>query len=283
MEENKNEIESSKEKEAFKNLKVDYSKSKEDIWAQMETTIDSKASVAEAPKVVKMKFMKWSIAAVLLALISFGMFAKLYTIDVEVAKGEFAEHTLPDGSIVYLNAESSLSYQPYWWTFERSVELKGEAFFEVQKGEKFAVESSHGKTEVLGTSFNIYSRDDNYSVFCSTGKVKVSDNSGSSVLLTPGNFAELKENNISLSESSENEILSWRLNKFIYNTTSLDKVFGDLERQYDISIDAKKQIRSKVYTGVFERDISIEDALRIICLSFDLSFEEESSKTYRVH
>lgn len=283
MEENKNDIESQKEKEIFRNMKVNYSKSKEEIWAKMELTIDSKSTKEPSPKVIKLGLMKWSVAAAILALVSLGIFARFYKISIDAVKGEFAEHELPDGSTVHLNAETSISYHPYWWSFDRSVSLTGEAFFEVEKGEKFAVISNYGTTEVLGTSFNIYARDKNYSVYCSTGKVKVSDQEGKSVILNPGNFAELKNDNVVLSTSSENEVLSWRLNKFIYNTTSLDKVFSDLERQYDISIEAKKQIRSKVYTGVFDRDVLPEDALRIICLSFDLSFEEISNKTYRVH
>jgi transmembrane sensor len=283
MEDNKNNIETSKEQETFNNMKVDYAESKGDIWAQMEAEIDSDAEKSPNKKVFKMAFVKWSAAAIILLTIGLGFFAKLYTLNVDVSKGEFVSHRLPDGSEVYLNAESSISYHPYWWNFDREVNLEGEAFFEVEKGEKFTVKSDLGTTEVLGTSFNIFARDKNYFVYCSTGKVRVSDLKGESVLLSPGTSAEIKDDKVKLSLTNENEVLSWRLNKFIYNTTSLNKVFEDIERQYDITIDAKKQIRNKVYTGVFDRTVSSNEALKIICLSFDLDFEETANNTYRIY
>lgn len=282
MEENKEDINSSKEQQIFNKMKVNYSKSKEDIWAQMENRIDAKTNESQPSKVFKLGIIKWSLAAVVLALLGIGVFAKFYDIDVSVGKGEFAEHKLPDGSTIYLNAESTINYHPYWWDFNREVTLTGEAFFEVQKGEKFSVTSSLGKTEVLGTSFNIYARAKEYQVYCSTGKVKVSKKEGESVIITPGKYVELKDDKLAVSSTTEDEIISWRINKFIYNTTSLDKVFSDIERQYDIKIEAKNTIKNKVYTGVFDRTVSVEDALTIICLSFDLSFEETDSKTYHV-
>ena len=62
--------------------------------------------------------------------------------------------------------------------FSRKVSLEGEAFFEVNPGKKFEVVSKFGKTIVLGTSFNIYSRNSSYQVTCMTGKVKVIENTG---------------------------------------------------------------------------------------------------------
>ena len=71
-----------------------------------------------------------------------------------------------------LNAASRLQYHPYWWRFERQVKLEGEVFL-VKPGTLFKVVSEKGTTEVLGTEFNIYSREKNYSVFCQSGTVKV--------------------------------------------------------------------------------------------------------------
>jgi transmembrane sensor len=283
MEENKNNIESLKEQKTFKNMKVNYAKSKEDIWAQLEEKVASAKQPSSIQKTIKLPYLKWSVAAVLFITIGLGLFARLHTVHLNVSKGEFATHVLPDGSQVFLNAQSSISYTPYWWSFDRQVNLEGEAFFEVAKGEKFTVNSKLGQTEVLGTSFNIYSRDQDYTVYCSTGKVKVSDQRGESVLLTPGSFTEVNNDKLAVSTKTETEALSWRLNKFVYNTTSLDKVFSDLERQYNITIAAKKQIRRKVYTGVFDRTVSFKEALNIICLSFDLNFEETSSETFHVY
>ena len=82
--------------------------------------------------------------------------------------------TLPDNSIVTLRGGSELSYAPYWWFADRSLQFEGEAFFDVEKGSSFTVQSDNGVTQVLGTSFSIYANDENYEVFCKTGKVKSS-------------------------------------------------------------------------------------------------------------
>ncbi len=282
MEQN-NKDNSTKEKEIFSKMEIKYSKSKSDIWAELESKVDENAQPLSDKKVVKMSFVKWAAAAIILVTFGLGLFAKLHTVTSSVSKGEFATHKLPDGSTVYLNAESSISYQPYWWNINREVSLEGEAFFEVQKGEQFTVTSDMGSTQVLGTSFNIFARDDFYSVYCSTGKVKVNDSEGEAVFLDPGMSAEIIENQLTFSELTENEALSWRQNKFVYNATPLDKVFKDLERHYDISIEAKKQIKSELFTGVFDREVSAEDALKIICLSFELKIEKKSKKSFRLY
>ena len=72
-----------------------------------------------------------------------------------------------------LNSASSLSYYPFWWSFDKKAELNGEAFFEGEHAKNFTITSDKAETTVLGTSFNIYARDNDYQVTCVTGKVKV--------------------------------------------------------------------------------------------------------------
>jgi ferric-dicitrate binding protein FerR (iron transport regulator) len=80
---------------------------------------------------------------------------------------------LPDGSKVELNSESDLSFHRYRWLLQRRVNLRGEAFFEVAKGKRFDVVSDVATTSVVGTSFNVLARAENYTVTCLTGKVAV--------------------------------------------------------------------------------------------------------------
>ncbi|MEL7006699.1 MAG: FecR domain-containing protein, partial [Bacteroidota bacterium] len=81
--------------------------------------------------------------------------------------------TLSDGSEVKMNAASVLSYNTKDWDKKRTLNLSGEAFFKVQKGATFVVETANGDVQVLGTSFNVKSRGNVLNVACYTGKVEV--------------------------------------------------------------------------------------------------------------
>ncbi len=271
------------EKELFSQLKPSYSKSKEDVWASLEKTITEDQTVQKT-KTIRFVWLKYSAAASILIAIGLGLFARLYTTTVDVPAEQNSQHTLPDGSIVFLNAESSINYHPYWWSFNREVELNGEAFFEVEKGETFSVLSSMGSVEVLGTSFNIYNRDQTYTVYCKTGKVRVQNQQANEVILKPGQVTNAESLARETTEDLNSEqIMSWRLNKFLYNTTPLTKVLEDFERHYGIKIDIHmNHINELHYTGLFKRDIGAEKALEIVSFSFDLIIEKTKENTYLV-
>jgi len=271
------------EKELFSQLKPSYYKSKEDVWASLEKTITDDQTVQKT-NTIRFVWLKYSAAASILIAIGLGLFARLYTTTVDVPAEQNSQHTLPDGSIVFLNAESSINYHPYWWSFNREVELNGEAFFEVEKGETFSVLSSMGSVEVLGTSFNIYNRDQTYTVYCKTGKVRVQNQQANEVILKPGQVTNAESLARETTEDLNSEqIMSWRLNKFLYNTTPLTKVLEDFERHYGIKIDVQmNHINELHYTGLFKRDIGAEKALEIVSFSFDLIIEKTKENTYLV-
>lgn len=263
----------------FDNLKVAHNKPKKDIWKELSESIEEK-SQQKKTKVFRLKWLKVAATAIILIGIGSLSFMRFYSIDISSQKGEFVEHLLPDGSHIQLNAETSISYHPYWWSFSRELEMEGEAFFEVKKGSKFQVNSTNGSTQVLGTSFNIYARNDEYSVYCRSGKVRVSHDN-STQILKPGDYTLLMGNELEKSIISEDEAISWKLSKFIYNTTGLDKVFDDFERQYDMNIEVKNSdIYDLNYTGMFDRNITAEEALGMICLTFDLDYVKSGNFTY---
>lgn len=275
------------EKELFSRLELSYSRSRTDVWDAIKTVTSDKDLPVETKtaKVIPINWIPLSIAASFLILVSIGLFARLYTTTLRVEPGELSSYVLPDGSTVQLNAGSVISYAPYWWWLQRRMELEGEAFFEVTNGKSFSVQSKLGTTQVLGTEFNIYARGPEYQVYCLTGKVEVSDGLSNQVILEPGEFAKLEEKELKKQTKnfSEASILSWRSNKFIYNTTPLSKVFEDVERHYDTKINYQiDNIGQYHYTGLFNRSVTAEEALEIICHSFDLTFESDSDSTFVV-
>ncbi len=240
-----------------------------------------------------------AVAASLALLLCAGLTARFYTTTVHVAPGEFTSHTLPDGSEVHLNAATTIKYHPYWWRMDRAVKLNGEAYFVVAKGKKFTVDAVLGSTEVLGTEFNMYARGDNFTVLCEEGKVRVVsemvvEGTQKEVTLTQGEMAVLELNKLAKQGSSEakltsqgmvsrTEILSWRSGQFIYNTTPLSKVFQDLERQYNMTIDlANAKIAEEPYTGGFSRNTEFEQVLIVVCATSELSYEKTGERTYLI-
>ena len=156
----------------FGKAEIPFEKSKEDIWNKLESKLDLEY-VPETKRVISYR-MTFAIAATVLLLVAVFSVFRFYTTTIESPAGLHLTAMLPDGSSVEMNAESTISYKPLWWRFSRTVKFEGEGFFEVEKGEKFTVTSNLAKTVVLGTSFNINTRNDQYAVICYTGKVKIS-------------------------------------------------------------------------------------------------------------
>ena len=274
-----------KENKVFSNLKPNYSKNKKDVWSEINLAISQNELQREKKTTPTIKlWYKYSIAASFLVLFSIGISLRLYTTEIYTLTNETSNHILPDGSKIELNAATTISYHPYWWKFNRSVDLEGEAFFKVQKGEEFNVISSNGTTQVLGTSFNIYSRNEEYKVYCKSGKIRVIDNELNKVILQPGQFAETETNKIQLKNNINPElILAWKSDMFIYKNTQLKKVFKDFETYYGIKIETKLNAISNLsYSGFFKRKTTINQALEIVCYSFDLKLDKINKNHYLV-
>lgn len=270
-----------KSKAFFSGGEFRWAKSGADVWATLESKIE------DQPKsrllLVNFSVTKWLIAASIVILFSVGSFMRLYTELVIAPAGQHAETLLPDQSKINLNAASSVSYHPYWWWVNRNVKLQGEAFFEVEKGRKFTVESSKGITQVLGTSFNIFAREDIYKVTCVTGRVRVKSNEGHEVVITPNSKAEINQKgeiNVLTHIETYPEI-SWKKNIFIFTATPVYQVFNEIERQYGISIEAKVDGNS-LYSGNFTKVQNVEEVLAYVCPAIGLKFVRKSDGEYLI-
>jgi ferric-dicitrate binding protein FerR (iron transport regulator) len=178
---------------------------------------------------------------------------------------------LPDGSSVSLNAESELTYKPYWWFASRNVSLKGEACFDVTHGSKFTVKSGANAVTVLGTIFNIFARADKYRVTCLTGKIEVAA-SGDNILLTPNMQASLRNGKLEVTENVDAaQSVGWTQNKFAFTGVPLADVVQEIERQYDIHVTASSKTDC-LYTGNFSKTKEPGEVLEIIGKPFGITF-----------
>jgi len=258
-----------------------WEKSEADIWANME------AQIVDQPKgrlfTFNFTLTKWMAAASIVILFSLGSFLRFYSVTIESPAGQHLEAMLPDQSKVNLNAQSSLTYNPYWWKINRKVKLEGEAFFEVQKGKKFSVVSAKGITQVLGTSFNIFAREEIYKVTCITGTVKVKSKLGYEAIIKPNSKAEINQNgqiNVLTNIETFPEI-SWKKNIFLFTATPVHAVFTEIERQYGVSINTKIDNES-LYTGNFNKDQNVEEILEYVCPALGLKYIRKSTGEYLI-
>jgi ferric-dicitrate binding protein FerR (iron transport regulator) len=183
-----------------------------------------------------------------------------------------------------MNADSRMAFKPLWWRFARKLNFEGEGYFEVEKGKKFEVVSDFGRIVMLGTSFNIYSRDSEYKVTCFTGKVKVISFTSDEAVLSPeyearvdsdGNIVVWKDQNAGVSNA-------WINNMFNFTARPLIQVLNEIGRQYDVTIQLKTKLDYS-YTGYFSKDKPVEEVLTLVCKPFGLTFARISEKEYDIY
>jgi transmembrane sensor len=186
-------------------------------------------------------------------------------------RGHHIGHTLPDGSKVEMNAESRLVYPKKDFNGDRRVNLDGEAFFNVVKGRSFIVSTKYGKVEVMGTSFNVCSRDNIFRVSCVTGKVRVSAGDNS-VIILPGESTELGNGSLTtIAGQTPESSTGWMQGKFSYENSPLSQVFNEIERQFNIKFVAG-DLKARFFTGSFTNK-DLKDALDIVCIPMGLAYE----------
>ncbi|MCB0437517.1 MAG: FecR family protein [Mangrovimonas sp.] len=177
---------------------------------------------------------------------------------------------LPDHSSVNLNAGSSLVYNKRAWDDHREVTLDGEAFFKVAKGSKFDVVTSAGTVSVMGTQFNVKERDSYFEVICYEGLVKVSHET-QETYLRPGDSFLILDGKIIATEKTQDLGPSWLNNTSNFKSVPLQMVLDELERQFNVTVNASSVDTSKLFTGSFTHD-NLETALKSVTLPFHLSY-----------
>lgn len=265
----------------FKGGKFHWEKSNADVWAQLEARIDAQPKGRSLA--IQFTWIQWAVAASIVAIFALTGFLRFYTTTIETLAGQHLSAELPDHSKVRLNAQSSLTWHPYWWKINRHAKMQGEAFFEVEKGRTFTVQSDNGSTQVVGTSFNIFARDEAYWVTCITGKVKVLSTSGSQTILQPNSKAEIQVNGeIKVLTGIETfPEISWKKNSFIFTASPVHQVFAEIERQFGVTIETNISDNS-LYTGNFSKDQNVEEILAYVCPALGLKYNRISATQYLI-
>ncbi|GAA0730976.1 FecR domain-containing protein [Aquimarina litoralis] len=233
-------------------------------------------STSKSSKVIKLRPWLYAAAAVFLVLIGLRtVFFNTTTINTSYA--ETKTWTLPDNSIVTLNAKSTIEYNDRSFKNDRTIMLDGEAFFDVAKGSQFTVKTKNGEIKVLGTEFNVYSRNTTIEVQCYEGKVSV-NNGKNEAILTPGKGVTSKDSNTLNSVKIKESKPGWMQQKSTFNQVSLGRLIAELERQYDITIEKGDVDTNRLFSGFFTHT-DLTTALKTCFEPMNINYIFKSSKT----
>lgn len=212
---------------------------------------------------------------------------------IEVPKGGQYQINLPDGTKVWLNAESSLYYPSAFALNERKVKLVGEAYFEVTKDLKrpFTVESQQQQIEVLGTQFNVsaYHNDDETKTTLLEGSVKVSIKNENTMgensqvkILKPGQQSIISttwgSSVINVKSIDVDEAVAWKNGHFLFAHENIKSVMKKIERWYNVEISYQGVISKDLFVGTISRSKNLSSVLEYLELAGDVHFKIEERR-----
>lgn len=229
---------------------------------------------------------------ILLGVAMAGYYAIMHNGDKEVVvkhvvkenlAGQKSTITLPDGSTVKLNAESTLTYGESFNGNVREVNLQGEAFFMVVKNPRapFIVKTGALKATVLGTSFNVrnFSEESDIQIALETGSLRVEGNNPNgnkgNLILAPNEMTRYTKSSGEMVKIGfdHEEMLAWKNNTIYFNKASLTEVERKLERWFGVNIVLNNQPNAAVSLSTTFTNQSLENILET--LKFTLGFEYE--------
>jgi ferric-dicitrate binding protein FerR (iron transport regulator) len=197
-------------------------------------------------------------------------------------KGGQYQLVLSDGTKVWMNAASSLRYPAAFTGADRTVELNGEAYFEVAKNpsKPFRVLLNGMDVQVLGTHFNVmaYENESAIKTTLLEGSVRVNSDA-QHAQLSPGQQVQHKPNTDFkvVNDVDVEEVVAWKNGYFQFNRDGLDVVMRQIERWYDVEVAYVGKISERQFGGKISRSSNIEDVLKILRLS-NVSFRIEGKK-----
>ncbi len=187
-------------------------------------------------------------------------------------RGGTYQLTLPDGSRVWLNAGSTITYPSRFDNRERLVELEGEAFFEVSKSTvPFRVRSAGQTVEVLGTAFNISAYTDEPTALTTLveGSVQIMNvQTETRHKLQPGQQSSLQKNGVlDIKAVDVKRYIAWKEGLFHFQNTPFEDIMKQISRWYDVDVVYATSIPSDTFTGTMSRNLSLMTVLELLNVS----------------
>jgi ferric-dicitrate binding protein FerR (iron transport regulator) len=198
-------------------------------------------------------------------------------------KGNQYQLILPDGSKVWLNAASSITYPTTFAGTERKVAITGEAYFEIagDKTHPFIVQNKEVSIQVLGTSFNVNTYDDEDALRTTLleGSVKIVKDHNSSIL-RPGQQAILSRDNTLIKVADHpdiDEVMAWKNGVFRFNDATIESIMREMARWYDVEVVYDTRV-SQHFIADVPRDVPASELLKLLELTDQVHFKIEGKK-----
>lgn len=206
---------------------------------------------------------------------------------VKTPKGGQYQVILPDGSKVWLNAASSITYPASFSPAGRHVTLTGEGYFEIttiikdKKKVPFIVETGKQKIEVLGTRFNVNAYDDEKGIKTTLieGKVKVTTEN-ETVILKPNQEFNVQSTGISTKSVDVEPAIDWKNGDFIFADEDIKSVMRKISRWYNVDVVYDSEIPGETLSGQISRNRNLSEVLRMLELSGDTKFKIENGSVH---
>lgn len=189
----------------------------------------------------------------------------------QTAYGEKQTISLPDGSEIILNASSTISYASSDWENNRVVQLQGEAFFSVTSGEQFTVKTDNGSVSVLGTEFNVRSRQNMFNAVCFEGKIRV-DVQQETRELTTGNSVQFEDGVLVAEDELQNLAQpSWMTGIITFTDVPLKTALEELTAQFGITVTGAPVADNLRFTGSFPTT-NASSAVQLVLNPFNIGY-----------
>jgi ferric-dicitrate binding protein FerR (iron transport regulator) len=255
------------------------------LWTRIR---QSQTSVTEHTR-KKRKIRVWYAAAAAVVMLGIGTFfwnPSVSTTEYKTAFGETKNITLPDSSTVILNSNSTLRLNSSWKSSEtREVWLNGEAFFSVihkVNDQPFLVKTDENVAiEVLGTTFNVYHRDET-KVVLNSGRIQLSlpiVEADKKIVMNPGELVEYDKKKYVKRQVDPKIYTAWTQHNLVLNRTSLREMINMIKDNYGIEIEVKESLLDQTISGSMPVTDS-EALLNQIAKAFRLKVIKEGDRFY---
>ena len=196
--------------------------------------------------------------------------------------GKRSSLILADGSKVWLNSGTEIEFPSVFASKTREIKVRGEIYIEVAKRkEPFIVHTFNSQIQVFGTSFNVsaYEDEERESVVLVEGSIQVKSNANNaSLILSPGQMAEISAGNIKSKEVDVSEYIGWKDGFMQFNKVPLDEVLRKVGRYYNVEFKYSEEIDllGKTCSGKLFLSENIDDVLQSFTNITLLNYEKQS-------
>lgn len=263
--------------EQSKNLAANSQVNEQAAWDRFRKRVDQPATAVTTEKRQRFIFPAYlRAAALLLVLISLGLVFFLNRspeMQLLQASAKPLTATLPDGSVITLNAHASLSYPERFNGDRRSVQLTGEAFFNISpdKTKPFIIDANGVSVKVVGTSFNVKSSSGRTEVIVETGIVEVSK-AEQAITLHPNEKTVVDKDSRSLVKEPSADVLYhyYRTNEFVCNNTPVWRLAEILSEAFQVQIVIGDPSKRELPISTTFKNEQLDQILTVICTTLDL-------------